>query len=118
MTSPYFTDIHVSTVGIFYNSNCTCFFIFMCPVSQYPETHQLLKNNLQNLLDNILGVLEEGDKLNDVDALKKKTLLKVVIKLLKNVKEESDIVTKLRDWEDWDRFLLWRFEGSDEDIKF
>lgn len=48
----------------------------MCPVSQYPETHQLLKDNLQNLLDNILGVLEEGDKLNDVDALKKKNLVK------------------------------------------
>lgn len=42
-------------------------------------------------------------------------MLKITITLLKNVQEQLETVTELRDW---DRFLLRRFEGSDDDIKF
>lgn len=73
----------------------------------------MLKDDLNDLLDQITAKLVKDDSLNDVAVLKK--LLKITVHLLKNIKEENDIITELRDW---DRFLLKRFQGSDEDIRF
>jgi len=69
---------------------------------------------MQTLLTEILCLLDDeaNDLLSREELLK---MLKTVTKLLKSVKEQYDSVVLLRDL---DRFLLKRFEGSDDDIRF
>jgi hypothetical protein len=72
---------------------------------------------MQGVLNEILSslsLLEEKDN----EELSKEELCKLLVtvtKLLKSVKEQYDTVVYLRDW---DRFLLRRFEGSDDDMRF
>lgn len=63
----------------------------------------------------MLSCIEEQLEKGSPDVSQLLALLKVVIKLLRNVQEQLDTVMELREW---DKFLLRRFEGSDEDIKF
>ena len=51
----------------------------------------------------------------DEDISQLRDLLKIVIQLLKNVQEQLDTVVEIQEC---NKFLLKRFEGSDDDIKF
>jgi hypothetical protein len=66
-------------------------------------------------LQSLLSCIEEQIENGNGDATKLLDLLKVVIKLLRNVQEQLDTVMELRES---DKFLIRRFEGSDDDIKF
>ena len=72
----------------------------------------MIHNELQQTLDSILHLLNDG-QLQSVQDLTK--LLQTVIKLLKGLKEELDCKNKLCKLA---RFSLRRFEGSDDDIRF
>jgi len=72
-------------------------------------------DEMQGILTEILSSL---DSLKDKDSLSREHLIKLlstVTHLLKSVKEQYDTVLHLRKW---DRFLLERFEGSDDQIRF
>ena len=63
----------------------------------------------------LLSCIEEQLERGDADVITLTGLLRVVIKLLKNVQEQLDTVVELREL---DKFSLRRFEGSDDDIRF
>ena len=80
----------------------------------YKDTYVLVKNELQSILHAIEEHLKNTspDK-DDVNTLR--SLLTVVVKLLTNVTELYDTAMELSSF---NRFLLKKFEGSDEEITF
>ena len=71
----------------------------------------MTRNELQSLLCSIEDQMGKADE--DISQLR--DLLKIVIQLLKNVQEQLDTVVEIQEC---NKFLLKRFEGSDDDIKF
>lgn len=80
----------------------------------YVDTNLPQQDELQTILSQILLKLED-DSVNQLTREELCKLLKTVIRLLKSVKEQYDSLVYLRQW---DRFLLKRFEGSDQEIQF
>ncbi|XP_077987634.1 uncharacterized protein LOC144442228 [Glandiceps talaboti] len=83
-------------------------------VPYYQETHVLCKNELQSIASIIQSHLESTSSENDNIAVLRK-LLSTVLKLLISIGELYD--TKIELYE-FNRFLLRRFAGSDEEIQF
>ena len=71
----------------------------------------MTRNELKSLLCSIEDQMGKADE----DISQQQDLLKIVIQLLKNVQEQLDTVVEIQEC---NKFLLKRFEGSDDDIKF
>ena len=78
----------------------------------YESTFLLTSDALQDLLRWVEDWID-CDSNDDVDVAK--NLMRVLLKLLRNVSEQCDTLKALRDVS---RFRLSRFEGSDQDIRF
>ena len=77
----------------------------------YEDTHVLMEDHLQHLLQQIESWLAS----DTADITTAKRLMLVLIKLLRGYKEQAETLSVLRDL---DCFKLSRFEGSDADIRF
>ena len=77
----------------------------------YEKTFIVHSDELQSLLSSVEQWLSSGVK--DVDVAT--NLLRVLLRLLRNTKEQFDILINLRKL---DRFCIARFEGCDDDLRF